>query len=440
MTTFLIASIAIQAHSTNPLPIAARLVERGHTVLWYAGKAFHERIAQVGAVPFSYVAAPDFSGVDFFDFFPQFKGMSGPKMIGRAFEDIFVGHARQRVADLRAIAAHHHVDAMLTDGLSYGVGMLSELDGIPWATFGDGPLPFEDADTPPFGPGMLPMAGAIGRLRNRVVRAIGARLFFGAADKVYAGVRADLGLPRDAGSALDAIMSPMLHLQGCTPEFDYPRRGLPAHVHWVGALRPDRQPWTRPEWWPMLEASERPVVHITQGSLRTDMTELVVPALRALTHEPVLAVVTTGGASAADVEHAYGGPLPANSIVTPWIPYDELLSAADVFVTNGGYTGVTLALAHGVPIVQCGTTEEKAEIAARIHWSGTGLRLGKTHPKPETVRRGVRRVLDDPAFRSAASRVRSEMAEHDAANESADLLEQLAASRSPVGRMDAVRP
>ncbi len=67
----------------------------------------------------------------------------------------------------------------------------------------------------------------------------------------------------------------------------------------------------------MLEASERPVVHITQGSLRTDMTELVVPALRALAHEPVLAVVTTGGAGIADVEHAYGGPLPANCIVTP---------------------------------------------------------------------------------------------------------------------------
>ena len=54
--------------------------------------------------------------------------------------------------------------------------------------------------------------------------------------------------------------------------------------------------------------------------------------------------------------------------------------------------------------------------------------------------RGVRRVLDEPAFQSAASRVRSEMAEHDAANESADLLEQLAATRSRVGRMDAVRP
>ena len=36
MSTFLFASIPVVAHSTNPLPFAARLVERGNRVLWYA--------------------------------------------------------------------------------------------------------------------------------------------------------------------------------------------------------------------------------------------------------------------------------------------------------------------------------------------------------------------------------------------------------------------
>ena len=35
-------------------------------------------------------------------------------------------------------------------------------------------------------------------------------------------------------------------------------------------------------------------------------------------------------------------------------------------VTNGGYGGVQLALAHGVPLVVAGNTEEKGEIAARV--------------------------------------------------------------------------
>jgi UDP:flavonoid glycosyltransferase YjiC (YdhE family) len=43
-------------------------------------------------------------------------------------------------------------------------------------------------------------------------------------------------------------------------------------------------------------------------------------------------------------------------------------------------------------------------------------------------------VLDEPSFRTAARRVQAEMAAHDAANESADLLERLASTRRPVLR------
>ena len=118
--------------------------------------------------------------------------------------------------------------------------------------------------------------------------------------------------------------------------------------------------------------------------------------------------------------------------IARFIPYDLLLAQAAVFVTNGGYTGVTLALAHGVPIVQAGTTEEKVEIAARIEWSGVGVKLGTTRPSPQAVRDGVARVLADPGIRDAAGRLGREMAGHDAGREGAVLLERLAATRAPV--------
>ena len=61
MARFLFASIAVPAHTTNALPFAARLVEPGHDVDWYAGRAFHGRIAAVGARPVAYDEAVDFS-------------------------------------------------------------------------------------------------------------------------------------------------------------------------------------------------------------------------------------------------------------------------------------------------------------------------------------------------------------------------------------------
>jgi UDP:flavonoid glycosyltransferase YjiC (YdhE family) len=163
------------------------------------------------------------------------------------------------------------------------------------------------------------------------------------------------------------------------------------------------------------------------------MTELVVPAVRGLADVPVLVVVTTGAADPADLERAYGDALPANVRCTTFVPYDLLLPHVSCFVTNGGYTVVTLALAHGVPLVQAGTTEEKAEIGARIAWTGVGVRIGTTRPDPGAVRRGVDRVLHRPSS-PTRRRVQADMARHDAGTEGADLLEQLARTRRPVLR------
>jgi UDP:flavonoid glycosyltransferase YjiC (YdhE family) len=170
----------------------------------------------------------------------------------------------------------------------------------------------------------------------------------------------------------------------------------------------------------------------------------LVPSLRGLSGEDVLVVVTTGGPSRAELEAAHGGPLPANALVAPFIPYDVLFPHASAVVTNGGYTGVTLALSHGIPLVQAGTTEEKSEVGARIRWTGVGLALRTTRPKPDAVRTGVRRVLVEPSFRAAADLVRAEMAQHDAGREGAVLMERLAETRAPVTTpvpsMGAARP
>ncbi len=435
MSTFLFASIPVPAHTANPMPFAARLIERGHRVLWYSGSAFHRQLAGIGAEPLPYVDAEDFGGVDLTEHWPQYRDMAPIKVIRHVFAEVFVGHAPQRVADIRRILAGTHVDAMLCDGLMFGVGLAGELDSVPWATFGDGPLPFEEPDTPPFGPGLQPMRGPVGRMRNSVVRAAGRRLIFADADRVHGQIRAALRMPPPSRFVLDEMASPFLHLQGCTPGFEYPRTALPQHVHWVGALRPDPPVgWEPPAWWPEVTSTARPVVVVSQGSIRPDPTELLAPTVTALADEDVLVVVTTGQGDPDGLVEALGGSLPDNARVTRYIPYDLLLRHAAVFVTNGGYTGVTLALANGVPLVQAGTTEEKAEIAARIRYAGVGVTLGGTGPSVDSVRRGVRKVLSDNSYGAAAGVIRKEMAVHDAGREGADLLERLAHTRGPVLR------
>ena len=222
------------------MPIAARLVERGHRVLWYAGKVFHPQIAAVGAEPMPYVSAEDFGGLDLTEHWPQYKDLPPIQVIKRAFADVFVGHAPERVADLRQIIAGTPVDAMLCDALMVGVGLTSELEGVPWATFGDGPLPVRGAGHAPVRPRSAADAGADrpGRAMPSSGRAT-RRFIFRDAQRVHQTTRAALGLPPATRPVLEAMASPYLHLQGCTPGFEYPRKALPEQVHWVGALRPD---------------------------------------------------------------------------------------------------------------------------------------------------------------------------------------------------------
>ncbi len=433
MARFLFATVPVPAHSRNPLPLAARLVERGHEVLWFAGRRFHEGIAAVGATPVPFGATRDYDGERMLEEFPEMARLGGPRAIGWAYAELFVGDAPNRVADLEPVFAEHPVDAVLCDSLSYGVKLLAESLGVPAATFGDGPLARAHGSTPAFGPGLLPMRGPVSRLRNHAVREATRRWVFARAQERRDRLRGSMGLPPDGLDVLEAAVSPMLHLQACTPSFEYPVADLPATVHWVGALRPDPPAaWAPPPWWDEVRTSTRPVVHVTQGSIRPDMRELVVPTLRALEHDDVLVVVTTGGVPAAALEALLGTPLPGNVRVSPFVPYDLLLPHVDVCVTNGGYTGVTTALHHGVPLVQAGSTEEKAEIGARVRWSGAGVRIRSTSPSRLRVRRAVRSALHDPRYRTAAGRIGAELRRHDAAEEGADLLERLAETGAPV--------
>jgi UDP:flavonoid glycosyltransferase YjiC (YdhE family) len=95
-------------------------------------------------------------------------------------------------------------------------------------------------------------------------------------------------------------------------------------------------------------------------------------------------------------------------------------------VTNGGYGGVQQALAHGVPLVVAGDSEDKPEVAARVRWSGAGIDLRSGKPAPAAIAAAVRRILADPSFRSRARALQAEIAASTPLDTIADALVGLA--------------
>jgi UDP:flavonoid glycosyltransferase YjiC (YdhE family) len=174
---------------------------------------------------------------------------------------------------------------------------------------------------------------------------------------------------------------------------------------------------------------DRPIIHVTQGTISNDPNQLLIPTFKALADENVSVITTTGNRSLADLDLS---ALPSNVRVEQFISYPQLLPQVDVMITNGGFLGVQSALAHGIPLITAGRSEEKPEIGARVAWSGVGIALKKQTPKPEQIRQAVQEILRNAQYRDRAKVLQAEIATYDFASRSVQLLEELARTQAPV--------
>ena len=111
------------------------------------------------------------------------------------------------------------------------------------------------------------------------------------------------------------------------------------------------------------------------------------------------------------------------------MPFEWLLPRVNVLVTNGGYGSVNQAMSYGIPLVTAGLTEDKADVNARVAWSGVGINLATNEPTPGALRKAVRTVLDRPAYRMRATRMADEFADIDTRSEILRIINRLATDR-----------
>lgn len=401
MSTFLLCSTPAHGHVMPLLTIARHLRAQDHRVLFLTSHRYAEQVIAADA---EFLALPADADVNLDDAgsIPGRAGLTGAAALRFDMLTLFLRPGEAQFETLRAIVAAEHVDAVLTEPLFVGAALLAEVprgERPPIVALGIFPLGVKSRDTAPFGLGIPPRGGALGRLRNAALAFVSERVVFAPvsaeADRI---ARASVGhrLSRfflDWHSGADAIV------QFTVPTFEYPRSDLSSRVRFVGPLPVTVSDAPLPEWWSDL-TPRRPIVHVTQGTVaNADFEQLIAPAIAGLAASDVLVVVSTGGRAA----EALPTPLPANVRVAEYLPYDRLLPLVDVMVTNGGYGGVQQALAHGIPLVVAGQTEDKVEVSARVGWSGAGINLRTNRPTPDAIAAAVNRVIDDESYAARAS-------------------------------------
>jgi UDP:flavonoid glycosyltransferase YjiC (YdhE family) len=380
----LIAALSPTGHISPLLTVAQDLVARGNRVTVMTGAAHADAVRAVGARLQPLAAVADF---DESPFDASHRGRT-PKIraLNLAIIRLLLAPMPHQAAELSAALAANHFDAVIADYGFFGV--------IPF-------LLGDPADRPPilhYTP--TPMLERLGAHR----------------------------LPMfllDVGVLADRFIVPTV------PAFEYPRSDLPPNVRFVGAVH--QQPsagCALPEWWSALD-DERPVVHVTQGTVdNADTSRLIEPTVAALGEEDVTVVVSTGGRDIAELR----GSLPANTHVVECIPHEVLLPRVNVMVTNGGYGAVQRALSAGVPLVVAGSTEDKPEVAARVARSGAGIDLRTGTPSPGMIRDAVRTVLADGRYLRRARELEVAFAQRDGVAEIAALGDELIYDRRQADR------
>ena len=345
----------------------------------------------------------------------DYLGRSSQARLQRAMNQ-FAARAEHEVSDLRAAICAERPDMLLVDAMAWGAGVVAEADGRPWAQWFPYPLPLPSRGVPPFGPGLKPLGGPLGRLRDGLIGAVVNRMMTKAALAPVNRLRVGVGLAQLTDVRAMYGVAPRLLYMTAEP-FEYHRARWPQNIRLIGPCGWD-PPAEPPAW---LDQITRPLVLVSTSSEFQDDGRLVATALDALAAEPVDVVVTLP---------ASDQPLPAvpaNARIERFVPHGLILRRAACAVTHGGAGITQKALAAGVPVCAVPFGRDQFEVARRVEIADAGTRLPAARLSSERLRRQVRLAMTKQA---GAQRIADAFAAAGGAPAAADVIEELLAERS----------
>jgi MGT family glycosyltransferase len=181
------------------------------------------------------------------------------------------------------------------------------------------------------------------------------------------------------------------------------------------------------------------LVYVSLGTVfnRMDVFRTILDGLR---DEPVSVLATVGH----DLDPAAFGPQPTHVRIERFVPHDDVLPHASLFITHSSLHTALSALRHGAPLLMVPQGGDQPAHAVRLARHRVGLILrdpANTDPSlraaskalsAEHVRETVRELRVDTRYAAAARAIAAEMAAMPEVRDAVGLLERLAATGSTV--------
>jgi UDP:flavonoid glycosyltransferase YjiC (YdhE family) len=383
-----------RGHLYPIVPILTTLAERGHSVSVCTLSGELEHLAAVGIK--GSALDPEVESNQLEDW--------RERSPHRAAFSVLRTFAERAISDAPYLARtieEHDPDVLLIDINCWGAATVAEASGRPWAMYSPYLLPLPSRDAPPFGSGLLPMRGPLGRARDAIVRRAVDAVFDRTGLPSVNKLRAQYCLPA-IGRFNDLLGRPPLLLSLTAEGFEYPRRDWPANVRLVGSVNwdpslalSDRQS-LEPPW--LAEMSD-PLVLVTCSTERQRDKRLLHVALEAL---PAAGMSVLGTTAAHDPNEFNA---PTGSRVVRFLSHEVVLRRAACVVCHGGMGITQKALAAEVPLVVVPFGRDQAYTARRVELARAGVRLLPRRLTPGRLRQVVLTAMKHRSSAQRESRV-----------------------------------
>ncbi|MBG9376007.1 glycosyltransferase [Panacibacter sp. DH6] len=380
----------------NPLTsLAVHLVSCGYDVRWYTSKSYTKKLSELNIFHYPFKHAVDVSDNNFDAAFPERKNKK--TTVAKLKFDIinaFILRGPEYYADIQDIYETFPFDLLIADNAFTGIAFVKELMHVPVIAVGVLPLSETSKDLPPCGLGMEPSDTWMGKIKQALLRAVSDKLLFSGPNKVMHEMFDAYQIPHNNESIFDLKKSDLL-LQSGTPGFEYKRSDMSSYIRFIGPLYPYSKPAQRTPWFDERLKQYKKIVLVTQGTVEKDVQKLIVPTLEAFKGSDVLVICTTGGSQTQALRAKYHHN---NIIIEDFIPFNDVMPYAHVYITNGGYGGVMLGIQNNLPMVVAGVHEGKNEICARVGYFKLGINLKTEKPAPGKIEDAVNKILADSSY------------------------------------------
>jgi zeaxanthin glucosyltransferase len=385
VSRFLFVVLPLAGHINAPLALSDALQRDGHEVAWCGPEKFLRTLVGPSATVYPTGRR----------YYPE-QGQRGLDALRTLWESYLVPLAQFMLPVVERAVTDFRPEVVVADEHAMAGTLVAHRHGLPWATLAIGALEL----TRP----LRGVAAVEDLVRDQLTR-----------------LRDLAGLPPD--DTVDPRFSPDLQIAFTTTALTGPA-AVPDNCVLVGPATGRRA--IEPNFpWDWLEGPG-PKVLVTVGTLADGIAReflgRAVQALAAMT-DRVRAVVVAPADAVPDV--------PDNVLVTDRVPLYRMMPRLDAVVCHGGMGTVTDALVHGVPLVIAPIRHDQPVVAEQVVAAGAGVRVSFFESSAERLREAITSVLNDPAHREGARRVRDSFAAAGGAERAATHLVRLAGSERP---------